>query len=51
MFERVFLLTFSTIYPDVGWMGESEKFQQYADVIYGWPLTHIFLTQFGNKIA
>ena len=32
-------------------MGESEKFQQYADVIYGWSLTHIFLTQFGNKIA
>ena len=31
-----FLLTFSTIYADVGWVGErSEKIQKCADVIQG----------------
>ena len=28
-----FLITFSTIYAEVGWMSESEKVQKYADVI------------------
>ena len=28
-----FLLTFSTIYADEGWVGRSEKVQEYADVI------------------
>ena len=36
--KRQFLLKFSTIYADIGWVGRSEKVQKCADVIQGWSL-------------
>ena len=45
-----FLLRFSTIYADVGWLGESEKVQKHADVILEWPLRPFIRVQMGKKM-